>query len=132
MRSYSEGVSFDGRSSGRAWWATVPSVFRVALWAWVVSLALFLIFTAAEVAAVNMSAAVFGVLTGGVGAMLLANIGGAATMMSNRPGTASRWALEVRRTRGPSFYRMLGAVYVAIGVVMFIVGALGKIHISRY
>lgn len=125
-------MSSDERSPGRAWWATVPPSFRVALYAWVLSLGLFLVFTAAEVPGVNAWAALFGVVTGGLGVLLLANIGGAAIVLAQRPGVASRWALEVRRSRGPMVYRVLGAVYVAVGVIMFVVGALGKIHVGRY
>lgn len=125
-------MSSDERSQGQAWWATVPTHFRVALSVWVVCLGLFLIVIVAEVSAVNVGAAVFGAMTGGLGALLLANIGGAATIMAQRPGMASRWALEVRRARGPTFYRLLGATYVVVGVVMFVVGALGKIHAGRY
>lgn len=58
---------------------------------WVVSSELFLIVTVAEVSAVNVWAAVFGALTGGLGALLLANIGGEATIVAQRPGMASRW-----------------------------------------
>lgn len=96
------------------------------------SFGLFLLVTLAEVSAVNVWAAVFGAATGGLGALLLADIGGAAASMAQRPGMASRWSLEVRRARPPMFYRLVGAAYIVVGVVMLVVGALGKIHVGRY
>lgn len=92
----------------------------------------FFVVTLAELPAVNAAAVGFGVLTGVTGGLLLADIGGLAKIMAQRPTLASRWALESRRASGSLFYRVSGAGLVMIGVLMFLGGVLGKIHYGRY
>lgn len=92
----------------------------------------FFVVTLAEVPAVNAAAVGFGVLTGVSGGLLLADIGGLAKIVAQRPRLASRWALESRQASGSLFYRVSGAGLAMIGVVMFVVGVLGKIHYGRY
>ncbi|MEO9137875.1 MAG: hypothetical protein ABI345_02295 [Jatrophihabitans sp.] len=120
------------RSQGRVWWGTLPSFFRAAQSIWVVSFGVFIAVTLGEFSAVNLAAAVFGASTGVLGVLLVADVGDAATLMAHRPGMASRWALEVRGSRGPAFYRVVGALYVLIGVVMLVVGVSGRIHLDRF